>query len=530
MAAVLPATGPLAPASTAVPRPRKRSSSSRTASDTAGAEVSTVNPNVANAAGPSAPANGGSRTSKKRPQASPAASVDGSPADKADTTERTAEGANAAVTSGRTEVARKPLSAIWKVARWPHFLATKKLGQQSTEKGATSAAPQARWKLTPVHPLFSTLLVIAVAGVITSYLVDWSGGLFRGPAPVFGEAEQRDLLAALQKRIQNLDKHVQSALPKLAMQVEVANSRVDKLQFEQTKLSKSMEDHTRAWDAKLDKLTHRLDQIDPFLQNLFKQGGPVLKRELAELVESTVAAMDGQRGAKKAAEASKESSAHPGAPRLTLEDVRVAAREVLETELLRHLADDIAMPDYALGRAGARVLDHSEAVRMKGWGLHGMVGRLLKDRTHPYAQKLLEPSEGVPGNCLPLKGTNGSVDLSLRTTIVPSQITLEHISESVAFEIASAPKKFRVYGWHHPGHRLGQYLDSFSSSSLLGEFSYDIKQRPVQTFRLAGGGEGAQGEEALPAINIVRFEVLTNHGNPSHTCLYRLRVHGTPVA
>lgn len=42
----------------------------------------------------------------------------------------------------------------------------------------------------------------------------------------------------------------------------------------------------------------------------------------------------------------------------------------------------------------------------------------------------------------------------------------------------------------------------------------------VQTFELV---KEDVGEEL---INMVRLHVLTNHGNPLHTCLYRLRVHG----
>ena len=71
----------------------------------------------------------------------------------------------------------------------------------------------------------------------------------------------------------------------------------------------------------------------------------------------------------------------------------------------------------------------------------------------------------------------------------------------------------------------------------LGEFFYDHSKSTdaLQTYAL-GGAVGASGKQwgayklDVPAcFQFVRLEVLTNHGHPSYTCLYRFRVHGDVV-
>lgn len=54
---------------------------------------------------------------------------------------------------------------------------------------------------------------------------------------------------------------------------------------------------------------------------------------------------------------------------------------------------------------------------------------------------------------------------------------------------------------------------------LLTEFTYDLEKSNAQTFNvLNSAGYGV--------IDTIRFDFTSNHGSPSHTCIYRLRVHG----
>lgn len=88
----------------------------------------------------------------------------------------------------------------------------------------------------------------------------------------------------------------------------------------------------------------------------------------------------------------------------------------------------------------------------------------------------------------------------------------------VAFDRSSAPKDCRVYGWHQGGD-----ADDITAETermfLLAEFSYDLEKSNAQTFNvldLVGSG----------LVDTVRLDFASNHGSPSHTCIYRLRVHG----
>ena len=81
----------------------------------------------------------------------------------------------------------------------------------------------------------------------------------------------------------------------------------------------------------------------------------------------------------------------------------------------------------------------------------------------------------------------------------------------MAYDRSSAPKNCRVYGWHQ-GYDDGKMF-------LLAEFSYDLEKSNAQTFNVLDSiGSGL--------VDTVRLDFTSNHGSPSHTCIYRFQVHG----
>lgn len=54
---------------------------------------------------------------------------------------------------------------------------------------------------------------------------------------------------------------------------------------------------------------------------------------------------------------------------------------------------------------------------------------------------------------------------------------------------------------------------------LLAEFTYDLEKSNAQTFNVLDSAGST-------VIDTIRLDFTSNHGSDSHTCIYRLRVHG----
>ena len=87
----------------------------------------------------------------------------------------------------------------------------------------------------------------------------------------------------------------------------------------------------------------------------------------------------------------------------------------------------------------------------------------------------------------------------------------------MGYDRSNAPKNYRVYGWHQ-GHDADIGVET-GKMFLLAEFSYDLEKSNAQTFNVLDSvGSGI--------VDTVRLDFTSNHGSPSHTCIYRLQVHG----
>ncbi|CAH1440513.1 unnamed protein product [Lactuca virosa] len=180
---------------------------------------------------------------------------------------------------------------------------------------------------------------------------------------------------------------------------------------------------------------------------------------------------------------------------MRLDEMKGYVKEMIEKAIDKHAADGLGTIDYAVASGGGMVVKHSERYN-------------LQNGIHLFALKILQPSFGEPGQCFPLKGNNGYVEIKLSQTIIPEAITLEHVAKSVAYDRSMAPKNCRVFGWLHPDSK---------KMVLLREFTYDLEKRNVQSFNVWEKGY---------AVNMMRFEFTSNHGDSTHTCIYRFRVHG----
>lgn len=170
------------------------------------------------------------------------------------------------------------------------------------------------------------------------------------------------------------------------------------------------------FDSQVSHVNSELKNLKSQVDRLHANGGPLNRNEALELMKSVVD--------KRAAEGGGRS--------FSLEDVRTVARKIVLNELEKHSADGIGRPDYALASGGGRVVEHSEGYFLgRGGEWSTLAFSLLPgaSRKHPLAHKVLEPSFGEPGQCLPLKGPDVFVEISLRTAILPEAVTLEHVSK-----------------------------------------------------------------------------------------------------
>ncbi|XP_073130542.1 SUN domain-containing protein 1-like [Henckelia pumila] len=198
---------------------------------------------------------------------------------------------------------------------------------------------------------------------------------------------------------------------------------------------------------------------------------------------------------------------------LGLDEIKDYAREIVEKEIEKHAADGLGMVDYALASGGGRVVKHSEA-----YGVGKVAVLMNRNRVAADSQKMLLPSFGEPGHCFPLKGGSGFVVIQLRTAIVPAAVTLEHVAKSVAYDRSSAPKNCRVSGWLADKESSDTGFDT-GKMFLLSEFTYGLDKSNAQTFKVLDSAKSM-------AVDTVRLDFESNHGSASHTCIYRLRVHG----
>ncbi|EHA8586503.1 SUN domain-containing protein 1 [Cocos nucifera] len=299
-------------------------------------------------------------------------------------------------------------------------------------------------------------------------------------------------------RISEVEASLKKTTKMLQVQVDIVDGKIgSEIRTVARELKKQIEEKGALLEKELKKLEARTDGLDKSLTE-FRDMGLLSMEEFDRLWNElkNTGRLDG-----------RDSD-------VNLDQIRVFARDLVEKEMEKHAADGLGKVDYALASGGARVVRHSEPYglgKANGWfsiakGQNGV---------HANAYKMLEPSFGEPGQCFPLQGSSGFVEIRLRAGIIPEAVMLEHVSMSVAYDGSSAPKNCRVSAWFESPDD-----EPFSPAKLhlIGEFSYDLSKSNAQTFNVETTDMGV--------VNMVRLDFTSNHGNSALTCIYRFRVHG----
>lgn len=113
-------------------------------------------------------------------------------------------------------------------------------------------------------------------------------------------------------------------------------------------------------------------------------------------------------------------------------------------------------------------------------------------------QALLTPAV-APGQCLPLDGTTGYVDIRLHHAVYLTGFSLEHIPAAIAYNVSSAPNKVTLAALSPPEtHKVKGGL--FTPVRTHGPFRYDVEANSaVQTFSIFS--------ETQEPVTFVRLQV-----------------------
>ena len=183
---------------------------------------------------------------------------------------------------------------------------------------------------------------------------------------------------------------------------------------------------------------------------------------------------------------------------LSSEQAKVLINEALEV----FAADRVGRVDFASEAAGAMIVGSLTSKT------HYMsLSTMLSSRVAPEA--VIRPDVSL-GHCWPFKGSTGRITIQLQpfNGVVPTAISIEHVPTSIAHNIGSAPRNFQAYA----------YDMKKESPYLLASGQYDAAaNKSIQTFTFKNAA----------IVPYLQVRILTNHGHPGHTCIYRIRVHGS---
>ncbi|KAI8084954.1 uncharacterized protein BX664DRAFT_387613 [Halteromyces radiatus] len=222
--------------------------------------------------------------------------------------------------------------------------------------------------------------------------------------------------------------------------------------------------------------------------------------------------------------------------------------QLVDAAIQRYHQDVLDKPDYALATRGAMVLNAFTSPTLPSSSSAGTNNqwwwtKWYTEWSRPSLSPMIALTPGTHvGQCWPMKGNHGSLGIRLSEPISVQSITVEYPSRSVASNnMTSAPKQIDVWGlkkvdgsssnvmaqWdqqQQEQHITGNNNEN-DNMIFLGSFTYDIKKSSasssIQTF-------------SLDTNRYVHFEgvvlrIRSNWGNDQHTCIYRVRVHGTPA-
>lgn len=255
---------------------------------------------------------------------------------------------------------------------------------------------------------------LLVKGCVFVMLISWLGNAawkLKEGKPLLGGP------ATPEERISEVEASLKKATKMLQVQVDLVNKKIDtEIEKTQKDLLTQVQDTSTYLLSEIKKLEGHTDRLDQIM-NEFTETDFVSRKDFEEFVEE----FRNHKGMSDSTDLSLN--------KVSLDEMRLFAKEMVEREVERHAADGLGIVDYALWSGGARVVKHSEP--FSAGGKAGFFGTMGRGSVHSNAQKVIEPSFGEPGQCFALQGSSGFVEIKLRSGIVVQAVTLEHVAKVI---------------------------------------------------------------------------------------------------
>lgn len=192
---------------------------------------------------------------------------------------------------------------------------------------------------------------------------------------------------------------------------------------------------------------------------------------------------------------------------ISVSDDRI--HQIVKEALAKYDADKTGLVDYAMESMGGQIVSTrcSETYHARTAVLSILGIPLWYPTSSPRA--VITPGIN-PGQCWPFQNFPGFLVVKLAVPVKIDAFSYEHVSRDLVIDgnISSAPREFEVYGLKDEDDK---------EPLLLAHFKYDKDGEPLQFFSADSRGL---------AFQLVEIRIISNHGNPNYTCLYRFRVHG----
>eukprot|EP01028_Stygiella_incarcerata_P008272 TRINITY_DN357_c0_g1_i2.p1 TRINITY_DN357_c0_g1~~TRINITY_DN357_c0_g1_i2.p1 ORF type:complete len:821 (+),score=180.89 TRINITY_DN357_c0_g1_i2:181-2643(+) len=160
----------------------------------------------------------------------------------------------------------------------------------------------------------------------------------------------------------------------------------------------------------------------------------------------------------------------------------------------------------------ADIIQHSETFDPLGGWFSRVVSVVNPwkplDRAELNDPRLVLTSKLEPGECWAMAGSSGFVTIRVSTSIIPESISISHVA--IPETMSSALRDFKLFGHKND-------WDAVKPVELMSG-TFNTQGPRTQEFQIP--------DDVKDSYQIFSLKVVSNHGHPEYTCLYRVKIFG----